>query len=173
MIAALLALGLLSLLAGLALLWQARRARNQTGLPSGEVVYSDTGDWTQCVRPLFAQRYRLTGRPDYIVRSHGEMTPVEVKSTRGLVQPYHSHVLQLMAYCLLLEEHEGRRPAYGLLHYPDRTFRIPYSPAARSQLLDVVAQLRADLHADDVARDHPDARRCHYCGLRANCSQSL
>lgn len=173
MIPVLLAVGLLSLLAGLVLLRAARRAQSQAGLPAGEVVYSDTGDWAQCERPLFSRQYHLTGRPDYIVRSRRDLTPVEVKSTRGLAQPHDSHVLQLIAYCLLVEEHEGRRPAYGLLRYPDRTFRIPYTPAARSQLLDVVSHLRADLHAKEVARSHSDPRRCRYCGLRANCSQSL
>ncbi len=145
MIQAALAVGLLSLLAGLALLWQARRARFRSGLPAGEVVYSDTSDWAQCERPLRSRKYRLTGRPDYVVRRGGTLTPVEVKSTRGLAQPHDSHVLQLMAYCLLLEEQEGRRPAYGLLRYPDRTFQIPYTSSARAYLLEVVSRLRSDL----------------------------
>jgi CRISPR-associated exonuclease Cas4 len=168
-----LALGLSCLLVGLALLWQTHRTREQSGLPDGEIVYADTGDWRPCESPLFSQRYHLTGRPDYIVRSHDELTPVEIKSTRGLAQPYESHVLQLMAYCLLLEEHEARRPTYGLLHYPDQTFRIRYTPPAQAQLLDVVAQVRADLHADDVARSHNDPRRCRSCGVRSHCSQRL
>jgi CRISPR-associated exonuclease Cas4 len=168
-----LALGLVCLLAGLTLLWQTHRARERSGLPGGEIVYADTGAWRPCEGPLFSQRHRLTGRPDYIVRGHGELTPVEVKSTRGLTQPYESHVLQLMAYCLLIEEHEARRPTYGLLHYPDRTFRVPFTPSAQAQLLDVVAHVRTDLHADDVARSHSDPRRCRTCGVRSHCSQRL
>ena len=82
-----LALGLLCLLAGLALLRRTHLCREQSGLPAGEIVYADTGDWQPCERPLFSEALHLSGRPDYIVRRRGELTPVEVKSTRGLARP--------------------------------------------------------------------------------------
>jgi CRISPR-associated exonuclease Cas4 len=171
--AVLIVLGLICLTAGLALLRQAHRMRAQAGLPDGEVVYADTGGWSECDRPLFSRRQHLTGKPDYIVRASGGLTPIEVKSTRGLAHPYESHVLQLMAYCFLIEEHEAQQPACGLLHYPDRTFRIAYTAAARAQLLHYLAQLRAGFYADNVARSHNDPHRCRQCGLRIHCSQSL
>ena len=59
-------------------------------------------------RLLRSETYRLTGRPDYIVEINGELVPVEVKSGRMPRGPLFSHILQTAAYCLLLEEEEGR-----------------------------------------------------------------
>ncbi|MGD2039631.1 MAG: CRISPR-associated protein Cas4, partial [Anaerolineae bacterium] len=64
---------------GLWLLWRAGAARRQTGLPRGRVAYVDTGAWQRCERPLFSNRHRLTGRPDYLVACGDELIPVEVK----------------------------------------------------------------------------------------------
>jgi len=169
----LLAVCLLCLAAGLLLLWRSRAGQARTGLPPGEIIYADTGDWMACERPLFSNRHRLTGRPDYLVRAEGHIVPVEVKSTKGLQSPYESHLLQLMAYCLLVEETERHAPSHGLVNYPDRTFRIPYTLEARSRLIELLAEIRAGLQADDVPRSHCDPRRCQYCGFRSYCTQSL
>ncbi|MCB0243325.1 MAG: hypothetical protein KDI12_07945, partial [Anaerolineae bacterium] len=75
----------LLLLAGLLLylaLWLMRRAsRNQqrSGLPEGKLVYADTGRWSEVAKPYFSQRYRLTGKPDYLVETDDGIVPVEVK----------------------------------------------------------------------------------------------
>ena len=158
---------------GLFLLWRARGMRQRSGLPVGEVVYVDTGAWARCEQPLFSNRYRLTGRPDYVVRHQGKFVPVEIKSATGVKQPYDSHVLQLWAYCLLLEENERQAPPFGFLSYPAATFRIPYTPQARAHLLEILTRLRADLYMEDVPRSHSDPHRCQHCGFRLHCSQSL
>ena len=96
---------------GVWLLVRSGRARRVTGLPQGRVTYVDTGAWDRTDRPLYSNRYRLTGRPDYLVRSRRHIIPVEVKSGLAPQQPYRTHLLQLAAYCLLVEEQEGRRTA--------------------------------------------------------------
>jgi hypothetical protein len=84
---------LLLLIAGFALLgvlllvWSSR-LRRRTGLPAGEVVYSDTGAWQRCESPMVSQRHGLTGRPDYLVHTKGATIPVEVKSSRRPATPY-------------------------------------------------------------------------------------
>jgi len=158
---------------GLWLLLRARAARRETGLPAGRVTYVDTGAWERCERPLFSNRYRLTGRPDYLVRSREGLIPVEVKSGRAPQQPYLSHVLQLAAYCLLVEEQEARRPPHGILKYQDRTFEIDYTSALRDELLHVLADMRRALEARDVDRSHEEAARCRGCGYRHRCEQRL
>lgn len=164
---------LICLILGIILLKQARDLKKQSGLPAGEIVYVDTGDWKSCEKPLFSNQYRLTGRPDYLVRQKNSIIPVEVKSTKGLKAPYESHIAQLIAYCLLVEETELKTPPFGLLHYPEATFRIPYTASVRTQFLKTLNQLRADLHSDDVSRNHSEPQRCRYCGFRYICSQSL
>ncbi|MEZ4638650.1 MAG: hypothetical protein R2856_27435 [Caldilineaceae bacterium] len=65
----LLPIALLIAALGLFILFWARRKRTETGLPSGKVIYSDTGDWETPEKPLFSRRYGLVGRPDYLVRT--------------------------------------------------------------------------------------------------------
>lgn len=169
----LLAAFLLFLAAGLVALRHAGLLRQRSGLPAGELVYIDTAHWAPCERPLFSDRHRLTGRPDYLVRQNNRVIPVEVKSRRGVVHPPESHVFQLLAYCLLVEESEGHPPPYGLLHYPDSTFRIPYTDRERTQVIETLRHLRQDLGTREVARSHADPRRCRACGFHAECRQGL
>lgn len=156
------------------LLWLiSRRARSDTGLPAGRLTYVDTGAWDRCDRPLFSHRYRLTGRPDYLVEARRTIVPVEVKSGAAPPEPYSTHVLQLAAYCLLVEEQEGRAPSHGIVKYRDRAFEVDYTPGLRAHLIDVLASMRADLAVPDVGRSHEERSRCRACGYRARCGQSL
>lgn len=158
---------------GLWLLFRAGSARREVGLPAGRVTYVDTGAWNRCDRPLFSHRTRLTGRPDYLVQNKQYVIPVEVKSGRAPRQPYAAHVLQLAAYCLLVEEQEGRAPPYAILKYDDRAFEVDYTPALRAELLDTLDALRHDLGAHDVKRSHDQAGRCRGCGYREECDERL
>jgi CRISPR-associated exonuclease Cas4 len=152
-----------------------RRARSlwgSVGLPQGNIVSMDTTDWGRS-DPLYAPRFRLAGKPDYLVRVGQRMIPVEVKPNRRASQPYESDVLQLMAYCLLVEESFGHRPDYGLLRYQERTFRLPYDARLRSLVLDTVAQMRRDLLRRDVHPNHADPSRCDRCGYAEDCGQRV
>lgn len=166
---------LLFLLLGVAwlLLRQAGTIRQQTGLPQGRVVYSDTGAWSRVERPLFSRRYLLTGRPDYVVTEHGTWVPVEVKPRRTALQPYPSDILQLAAYCLLIEEIYGEAPSYGLIKYRDRTFAIDYTPELRQELLALLDDMREDRRSSDVPRNHESPARCRACGYQSVCDDSL
>jgi CRISPR-associated exonuclease Cas4 len=155
------------------LLFRARTMWHQSGLPVGRVTYVDTGALDRCERPLFSSRYQLTGRPDYLVRNRKGLVPVEIKSGAAPDQPFSAHILQLAAYCLLVEEQEGRSPPYGILQYRDRAFEIEFTPGLRAQLLANLEALRGDLFARDVSRSHNDPARCRSCGYRAHCDQRL
>ena len=158
---------------GLVLFIRSDATRRQAGLPIGRVAYVDTGAWDRCERPLFSNRHRLTGRPDYLVRSREGVIPVEVKSGIAPNQPYLAHILQLAAYCLLVEEGEGRTPPHGILKYDDKAFEIDYTPALRDELLETLDAIRLELDASDVDRSHQDPGRCHGCGYRDRCDRSL
>lgn len=164
---------LLLLVAGVLLLRGGRRRWQQTGLPAGEVVYSDTGQWEKQEQPLVSRRYGLVGRPDYLVRviEDGQSLPipVEVKSRRRPAEPYASHILQLATYCLLVEDVLKVRPPYGLIRYADATLRIDYSNELRGQVLAAAEGIRSARAAPDVGRDHQDATRCRNCGYRRAC----
>lgn len=161
------------LLAGLLLQRLSRRQRQRTGLPQGRVIYTDTGAWDRVERPLFSRRYRLTGKPDYLLDDYGEIVPVEVKSGASPQQPYPSHVLQLAAYCLLVEETYDARPSYGLVHYRDQTFAVEFTPELEDRLLATLDEMRQDAKADDAPRSHDNPAQCAACGYRPYCDQSL
>jgi len=168
----LLALGLAALATAVLLWGRARAGRARSGLPRGEVVYADTGDW-MASEPLYAPRYRLSGKPDYVVRAGHALIPVEVKPGRRATEPYDGDVMQLAAYCLLVEETSGKRPPYGLLRYAEQTFRIPYDQRLYEALLSTLEDMRVDFAQRDVPRSHADPLRCRYCGLRQDCRQAL
>lgn len=158
---------------GVLLLLRSRVVRRRTGLPAGSVVYSDTGTWRRCERPLFSRRYGLSGRPDYLVEVKGATIPVEVKSGRRPAVLYRSHLLQLAAYCLLVEETRGQPPPYGLLRYSDDTVRVDYTPRLRAELLAALEEIRRARMSGDVPRSHEEPARCRHCGYRHLCDQRL
>jgi len=158
---------------GLLLLWLARRGRARSGLPEGRVVYADTGGWGRLERPFFSREFLLTGKPDYLVADGADVIPVEVKSSRAPAQPYPSHLLQLAAYCLLVEECYGRRPAYGIVKYANRTFEVDYTPELEEELLATLDRMRSDLATGNAPRSHDEPHRCQACGYRRQCDQRL
>jgi CRISPR-associated exonuclease Cas4 len=155
-------------------LWLALRARagqRRSGLPQGRLIYADTGRWSVVAQPYFSQRYRLTGKPDYLVDGDDGLVPVEVKHTTAPAggQAYASHIMQLAAYCLLVEEAHGEIPRYGLIRYNDATVQIDYTPMLRVKLLEMLEEVRASCGPTSVGRSHSDAARCRACGVRHAC----
>jgi len=166
----LLTAGLLVVVA-VVLLRGAGARRRQAGLPRGRVVYRDT-DGTP-VRSLFSNRHRLTGRPDYLVQERGAICPVEVKPGRTFPEPRDGDVLQLGAYCLLVEETEHQRPPHGYLRYANCTFEVAYTDELRDAVLDALDDIRRGLRASHVPPNHADPARCRACGFRDDCDEAL
>ena len=167
-------LALLLLLIGIAALILSRRAQSRAGLPTGQIIYADTSRWKRAERPLFSRQHQLTGKPDYVVREGRAVIPVEVKSSRAPADgPREGHILQLAAYCLLVEETEGVRPAYGVVKYADQAFRVDNTAELRRPLLATLEAMRRDLARNQSRRSHSDPARCRRCGVRAACDERL
>ncbi|MCS6940123.1 MAG: CRISPR-associated protein Cas4 [Roseiflexaceae bacterium] len=164
-------IGLALLLLALVALIGALRLRAATGLPWAPVVYRDT-DARSPERPLVARRLGLVGKPDYLIEKRGRLIPVEVKPARNAMRPYESDLMQLAAYCLLIEETTGIAPPYGLLRYADRTFRLSYTAQVREETLALIEEMRAALD-NECDRSHDDPARCCGCGFFAVCDQAL
>lgn len=165
---------LVLLLVALLLFWQAARRQKQAGLPTGRVIYVDTTRWGgRLEKSLYDPVNNLTGKPDYLVEEKGFLIPVEVKSGWAPDQPRHSHVLQLAAYCLLVERTSARKPPYGIIHYRNRTFAVDYTPSLETGLLDLLVEMRRQDHLGLAPRSHEQAQRCQRCGYRDVCDQKL
>jgi CRISPR-associated exonuclease Cas4 len=162
----------LMLLAGI-LLWSALRLRKKTGIPWVRIVGSDTNQGLPVQQPLFARRYALTGKPDYMLENSQGYIPVEVKPGRHVRKPYESDLMQLLAYCLLVEETTGQPPAYGLLRYATESFQVPYTPAMRAHLLTILNEMREAMLMEDCTRNHDNPQRCRVCGFLAICEEAL
>ena len=122
-------LALAVLLFAFVLLFISGRQRHRLGLPGGRVIYADTRAWGPVEKPLFDPHLELTGKPDYLVEQNGRFIPVEVKTGRTPAAPYNSHIFQVAVYCLLVHKTYGKRPPYGILHYPEHDFAVDFTPA--------------------------------------------
>ncbi len=163
-------LALLSLLVWLA----SRSGRRQAGLPAGAVIYQDMAADDVEPETIYSTNLGLAGRPDYLLQDDdGSIVPVEVKSGDAPPEPYDGHVLQLAAYCLLVEEAYGIRPSYGILQYRDGAFTVDFTYDLEADLLDLLEIMREDALASEVVRDHDEPARCANCGFLAHCDQSL
>jgi CRISPR-associated exonuclease Cas4 len=120
----------------------------------------------------------LTGKPDYLVRQGKAIIPVEVKTSRFVQAPYDSHIYQLAAYCILVEQSFGQRPPYGILHYTDgskpiRTYAIDFTSPLENAVLEAIAEIQAISLRKGVDRSHSIPARCANCGFRHACDQHL
>jgi CRISPR-associated exonuclease Cas4 len=163
---------LILVVAGLLVLWWAGLRRRAAGLPDGRVVYADTASLDQHPTPLYDPGLQLTGRPDYLIESGKERIPVEIKSARAPVVPYHGHVLQVAAYCHLTESTFGVRPTHGIIKYQDRSLAVDYTEALEHELLDLLAEMRRQEDLE-LNRSHQSQGRCRACGYRDACDQTL
>jgi CRISPR-associated exonuclease Cas4 len=170
----------------------AARESKRAGLPAGALLYSDTGrpvgrvagtevgrDGKKQERPLVSEPLELIGRPDYLIEAEGSVVPVEAKSTNCPPggRPYDSHLAQLAAYCLLVEDVLGATVPYGLVKYRDREVRVEYTDEMRASALALIEEMKEDINAsangEEVHRSHDDPRRCAGCSLRDVCTESL
>jgi CRISPR-associated exonuclease Cas4 len=147
--------------------------RRRTGLPWTRIAYDDTTRWRRTEEPLIARRYGLVGKPDYVLEARGQFVPVEVKPGRTAQEPYPSDMMQLAAYCLLIEETSGVRPRYGLLRYAHATFKIPFDNRLRDELITLIGEMRASEPTISAHRSHKQAARCGPCSFRSQCDEAL
>jgi CRISPR-associated exonuclease Cas4 len=153
-------------------LW--RHIHRSSGLPAGDVIYSDLPD--KAGEMLISRTYGLRGKPDYLIETPSDgLVPVEVKSSiaprNG--RPYQSHLMQLAVYFLLIEDVLECKPPYGLIRYRDRTLEVSNSAQLREELFDLVEQMRYSLSLPTVQRSHHQRRRCAGCSLAYICDERL
>jgi CRISPR-associated exonuclease Cas4 len=164
-------LPLLLIAFALVLYWLMQRKRDQLQMPAGITIYQDMQE--QRGKILYSQKYRLKGRPDFLLRQNGEIIPVEAKTGRTPSKPYWGHLMQLVAYCILVEENYGIRPTHGVIRYPDQQFEVEFTPQLETTLTSIVAEMRRKREFDTVNRSHNNARICGSCGFLARCDQHL
>jgi len=159
---------------GVILLAVSRRFGRKSGMPRGEVIYEDASGRGQ--DQFVSKRLLMAGKPDYLMKDrNGDLIPVEVKSSNAprAGRPYETHLMQLAAYFLLLEDVLQRPIPYGLIRYRNRTLRVANTNELRARLMDVIAQMRRLMARDVARRNHNRAQRCSRCSVAHACDERL
>jgi CRISPR-associated exonuclease Cas4 len=104
----------------------------------------------------------------------GRIVYIDSKSLNSAAppQPHEGHILQLAAYCQLVESTSGRRPPFGIIRYQDHTFRVNFTHTLRQALRRSLHQIR-QWGPTTPYRSHNRVSRCRACGYKIACDQSL
>jgi len=143
--------------------------KRQYQIPDGSITYSDLDI---PAKPLFSKRYRISGKPDYIVEKNGQYIPVGLKSGSHS-SPLKNHVLQLGTYCQLIEDAYGTYVPYGVLVYDSESFVILFNPQLRFEVSSTIKKMRTCLHDERVIINHDEGRRCNACSMRRFCGERI
>ena len=164
-------LAVLLLLASRRIKQKARRVKIKHNIPFGKITYSDLNI---PAKPLFSKRYRIAGKPDYIIKKDKRHIPVEVK-TGHHYELQKNHTFQLATYCQLLEDAYGILVPYGMLIYNDtgQQYRVPFDPKLRFELESTINKMRRELKTGKIVRNHKDPFRCKNCSMQENCSMKI
>jgi len=145
--------------------------RASHGVPSGEIEYSDK------IRApsYFSEKYMLSGKPDYVIKKGEEYIPVEMKTGRVPRGPFFSHIIQVVAYCILIEETYNRAPPHGILEYADhQQHPIDYDEKGKELVIEKLDEMRSMLTGDKKPyRNHNRKGKCRNCSRRAHCPVRL
>jgi len=178
----LLATGLILLFLALTLLlllWNERQYQrnrliserhNALSLPEGELVYEDIDGEGE---PLSSSEAPLIGKPDYIVRSpDGRLIPIMLKlNVQDARTPQNNHVLQIAAYCLILEDYSEQPPTHGIVRYAgEQEFSIEYTPALRKRVLRLLADMEHYTEYQPPQLLKQSAAKCRACIFKPICA---
>jgi CRISPR-associated exonuclease Cas4 len=141
-------------------------------LGKASIEYTDLMD--DKTKILQSDRYKIRGRPDYILKNNSDIIPVEVKTGRVPRGPHFSHILQLAAYFVLVEENFGQRPPYGLIRYgKEKEVKIDYDKKLEDLILNKITEMRQCVKSGTAHRNHRRKNKCIYCSRRQSCPERL
>lgn len=142
-----------------------RRALN---LPAGELVYEDADGQGEA---LISDQVPLLGKPTYVMKlPDGRMVPVEVKhTTQNALKPASQHILQIAAYCLILEDYSELPPTHGIVRYTDREFTIDYTPSLRKKVLRLLEEMALCNEKQPPPLQKQKASVCKTCIFKPIC----
>lgn len=145
--------------------------RANHGVPAGQIEFSDK------IRApsYFSEKYMLSGKPDYVIKKGNDFIPVEVKTGRVPRGPFFSHIIQVVAYCILIEENFGKVPPHGILEYADHIQHpIEYDEKGKEMVLEKLDEMRTMLSGEkEPYRNHNRKGKCRNCSRRGSCPVRL
>lgn len=158
---------------GVFLLLSISRQKKKLAFPNGINIYKDFPNAQGLpAKLLYSKTINLCGKPDYVFKNGSEIIPLEIKSGATPNYPYKGHILQLIAYCYLVEENYDIKPKYGIINYPSKQFIINYTDEYISILKQVVKNLSNYKNNNtELHRNHKNENICKHCGYYTICNE--
>ncbi len=147
------------------------RATREKYQVKGDLVYVDST--AEKPKLFVSKKQGLSGRPDAVVLDGDHHIPVEIKTGRVPRGPLFSHILQVVAYCFLIEEEYGKAPPYGIVRYGDTSYEIEYNEDQKMLLLQKLAEMRDAIKKGEAHRNHNRPGKCVHCSRRGVCPERL
>ena len=139
-------------------------------IQDGKITYADLDS---PAKPFFSKKYRISGKPDYIVKKDKRYLPVELKTGRH-DSPPKNHIFQLAAYCQLIEENFGVFVPYGILVYSNGyQFNIPFDPKIRFELESTINEMKRAIKTGKINTNVKDPFKCNGCSMRNYCNAKI
>ncbi len=159
------------------LLWNERRAQESRlieeyqralDLPEGNLVYEDMDGQGEA---LISDVVPLLGKPTYVMKlEDGRLAPIEVKRTElNELKPASQHVLQIAAYCLILEDYSELPPLYGIIRYSDREFTVEYTSALRKKVIRILEEMALCNERQPPPLQKQKVTKCRACIFQPIC----
>ena len=143
-----------------------RRRRGALGIAEGTIVSAD--DSLIRAPTLRSDRLGLVGRCDHLLRVGGTYVPVEQKPTARRLQQ--SHMLQVGALCLLVQDVYGVRPPYGVVVLADGAQeRVTFSEELERGVVRTMAEMRRILATGEPPGPRWVGAKCRACGYQPVC----
>ena len=138
-----------------------------TPVYKSKTIYSDHKEKPE--KALFSPKYGLVGKPDFILHTKDGLLPLEIKHSNRPNQPYFSHIMQLISYCLLIEEVKGTKPKYGFIQYKGgQPFAIPHTENMKSFLIKTMQEMKD--YANSGEGPKPIRKyKCEKCRYKEDC----
>jgi len=121
---------------------------------------------------ITSEKYGIRGTPDYVIKIDDDNIPVEEKIA-DIKQPLLHHVIQITAYCMLVEDRYGVPPPYGIIKYKNAQFKIPYEKRWKDMVLEMREKMLRDMERGGAHRNHNNIKKCRKCSYREKCPESM
>jgi Domain of unknown function DUF83 len=123
--------------------------------------------------PLVFERWEL----DILDGIATEILPIQTADSQSFLArfyDYPNHMIQVLAYCVLVMEHYNEPVPYGLVVYGENKARKVYPTEDNLAWLNqVIDQVCEGQNGEEKNRSHRQRGRCLGCGLREKCDQAL
>lgn len=122
---------------------------------------------------LYSKKYNLSGLIDEIITlEDGTMSPIDYKFTEYKEKTYKTHRVQILCYCLLIEEMFGNPVKKGYIFYirgGSKQIEINYNKRSKNQILKAINGILEIIGNEKIPPKTKYKNRCNDCTYKNIC----